>query len=287
MYEPLIRPSRAVPGDRIAVLSPSFAAPAVAPQVHEQAMRRLEELTGLEPVEYPTTRRLGASSQDRAADVSAFRDPEIRAVLATIGGEDQITVVPHLDPDLVPADPKPLLGYSDNTNLLNWLGTTASPASTAARNMALLLLAQLLLVTFGLSQIELGIPLLLRTHLDISPTTIGVLFALGTLVILTGQLPVSRVVERVHRTRALGCLAASWVLARVLGAVATASAGPTRIALLGAMLVGVHGSVGVSTARRSRAWSDSWHRIARWPERAARPSPSSTSAACSGHHLRC
>ncbi len=75
-------------------------------------------------VEYPTTRRLGASTRDRAADLNAaFADPEIRAVPATIGGEDQITDVPHLDPDLVRADPKPFLGYSDNTNLLNWLWT--------------------------------------------------------------------------------------------------------------------------------------------------------------------
>ncbi len=122
--EPLVRPRKAAAGDKVAVLSPSFAAPALAPQVHDQAMTRLAELTGLVPVEYPTTRRLGAPAQDRAADLkAAFADPEIRAVLATIGGEDQITVVPHLDPDLVRADPKPFLGYSDNTNLLNWLWT--------------------------------------------------------------------------------------------------------------------------------------------------------------------
>lgn len=124
MYKSLIHPRKAVAGDKVALLSPSFAAPAVAPEVHEQAMRRLEELTELVPVEYPTTRRLGASPRDRAADLNAaFADPEIRAVLATIGGEDQITVVPHLDADLVRADPKPFLGYSDNTNLLNWLWT--------------------------------------------------------------------------------------------------------------------------------------------------------------------
>ncbi len=105
-------------------MSPSFAAPGVAPAVHEQAMRRLTAITGLVPVEYPTTRRVGASPQDRAADLNAaFGDPDIRAVLATIGGEDQITVVPHLDPELVRADPKPFLGYSDNTNLLSWLWT--------------------------------------------------------------------------------------------------------------------------------------------------------------------
>ena len=122
MAADLLRPAKARPGDRVAVLSPSFAAPGVAPAVHEQAMRRLEQLTGLVPVEYPTTRLVGADPRARAADLSAaFADPGIRAVLATIGGEDQITVTPHLDGDLVRADPKPFLGYSDNTNLLNWL----------------------------------------------------------------------------------------------------------------------------------------------------------------------
>lgn len=117
-------PPKAAPGDKVAVLSPSFAAPGLAPAVHEQAMGRLAALTGLVPVEYPTTRRLGASARERAADLNdAFADPAVRAVLATIGGEDQITVVPHLDPRLVQADPKPFLGYSDNTNLLSWLWT--------------------------------------------------------------------------------------------------------------------------------------------------------------------
>jgi muramoyltetrapeptide carboxypeptidase LdcA involved in peptidoglycan recycling len=125
----LVHPPKARPGDKVAVLSPSFAAPAVAPEVHEQALRRLKDVTGVVPVEYPTTRRLGASPQDRAADLNAaFADPEIRAVLATIGGEDQITVVPHLDPALVTADPKPFLGYSDNTNILNWLWTNGVAA---------------------------------------------------------------------------------------------------------------------------------------------------------------
>lgn len=87
-------------------------------------MRRLTEVTGLVPVEYPTTRRVGADPRDRAADLNAaFADPEIRAVLATIGGEDQIMVVSHLNPGLVRADPKPFCGYSDNTNLLSWLWT--------------------------------------------------------------------------------------------------------------------------------------------------------------------
>lgn len=121
---PAISPPKARPGDRVAVLSPAFAAPAVAPGIHEQGMRRLRELTGLEPVEYPTTRMLDASPEARAADVNAaLADPGIRAILATIGGDDQITVTRHVDTALLAADPKPFLGFSDNTNLLNlWWG---------------------------------------------------------------------------------------------------------------------------------------------------------------------
>jgi muramoyltetrapeptide carboxypeptidase LdcA involved in peptidoglycan recycling len=118
----LTHPPKARAGDKVAVLSPSFAAPGFAPEVHEQAMERLAKLTGLVSVEYPTTRRLGASARDRAADLNAaFADPAIRGVVMTIGGDDQITVVPHLDANTIRSDPKPVLGYSDNTNALNWL----------------------------------------------------------------------------------------------------------------------------------------------------------------------
>jgi muramoyltetrapeptide carboxypeptidase LdcA involved in peptidoglycan recycling len=116
-------PPKLRPGDRVAVVSPASAAPEHFPALHEQAMRRLRDDFGLEPVEYPTTRRQGTAAE-RAADLTAaFADPSIRAVLATIGGDDQITVLPHLDPAPFRADPKPFFGYSDNTNVLNWLWT--------------------------------------------------------------------------------------------------------------------------------------------------------------------
>ncbi len=124
MRGPLVQPPKLRPGDKVAVLSPSFAAPAVAPEVHEQALRRFAELTQLVPVEFPTTRKLGAPAVERAADFNAaLADREIRAILASIGGEDQIRVVPHLDAGPLRGDPKPFLGYSDNTNILNWFWT--------------------------------------------------------------------------------------------------------------------------------------------------------------------
>jgi hypothetical protein len=57
----------------VAVVSPSFAAAGAFPALHEQAMRRLAEVTGLIPVEYPTTRQVGAAPQARAADINAAR----------------------------------------------------------------------------------------------------------------------------------------------------------------------------------------------------------------------
>jgi muramoyltetrapeptide carboxypeptidase LdcA involved in peptidoglycan recycling len=115
-------PSKPRPGDRVAVLSPSSGLPQIFPEVFELGLRRLTETFGLQPVEYPTTRRLDASAADRAADLhAAFADPQITAILASIGGDDQITVIPHLDRDLIAANPKPFFGYSDNTNLHHFL----------------------------------------------------------------------------------------------------------------------------------------------------------------------
>jgi muramoyltetrapeptide carboxypeptidase LdcA involved in peptidoglycan recycling len=118
----LVHPAKVAPGARVAILSPAAGLPAVFPHVYELGIERLTRAYGLVPVEYPTTRESSASAADRARDIhAAFADPSIGAVLASIGGEDQITVIPHLDDDLLRDNPKPFFGYSDNTNLLNHL----------------------------------------------------------------------------------------------------------------------------------------------------------------------
>jgi muramoyltetrapeptide carboxypeptidase LdcA involved in peptidoglycan recycling len=117
-----VHPNKPRPGDRIAIVSPSAGLPGQFPLPYELGLRRLRDDFDLVPVEYPTTRTMGASPVARAADLhAAFGDPSIAAVLASIGGDDQITVLPHLDPELLRANPKPFFGYSDNTNLLAYL----------------------------------------------------------------------------------------------------------------------------------------------------------------------
>jgi muramoyltetrapeptide carboxypeptidase LdcA involved in peptidoglycan recycling len=118
----LAYPPKPTPGDRVAVLSPSAGLPAIFPDVYELGLRRLRDTFGLEPVEYATTREIGADPRERARDIhAAFADPSVRAVITTVGGDDQITLMRHLDDDLLRAHPKPFFGASDNTNLLNHL----------------------------------------------------------------------------------------------------------------------------------------------------------------------
>ncbi|TCC46078.1 LD-carboxypeptidase [Kribbella capetownensis] len=116
-------------GDKVAIVSPSRGLPEIFPGPYELGLRRLRDDFKLIPVEYPTTRVLRATPQERAADLhAAWSDPSIRAVIATIGGDDQLTVLKHLDPLVFQADPKPFFGYSDNTNLLNFLYSLGLPA---------------------------------------------------------------------------------------------------------------------------------------------------------------
>jgi muramoyltetrapeptide carboxypeptidase LdcA involved in peptidoglycan recycling len=122
--EPLRYPAKPAPGDKVAIVSPSGGLPEILPLPFELGLRRLREEFGLIPVEYPTTRVLAADPAARAADLhAAFADPEIKAVICSIGGEDQITVLPQLDAELLRAHPKPFFGYSDATNLLTYLHT--------------------------------------------------------------------------------------------------------------------------------------------------------------------
>lgn len=120
--------------------------------------------------------------------------------------------------------------------------TAAGPTTGRVRfrpglNYVLLLVTQLLLVTFGMAQLESGVPLAVRDQLYGSTSLIGLLYAIGTLVVLLGQMPVSRWVERVHKTRALVCMALVWAGAWLLGFAASTVDGRLRSGFLVAMIV--------------------------------------------------
>jgi muramoyltetrapeptide carboxypeptidase len=61
---------------------------------------------------------LAGQDRDRAADINAmFADPQVRAIFAVRGGWGCARLLPYLDYDLIRANPKPLIGYSDITAL--------------------------------------------------------------------------------------------------------------------------------------------------------------------------
>jgi hypothetical protein len=92
--------------------------PEIFPEVFELGLQRLQQLFQLVPVEYPTTRKLNSPLPERARDLhAAFADPEIKGIISSIGGIDEIKLLKYLDAELIKANPKPFFGYSDNTNL--------------------------------------------------------------------------------------------------------------------------------------------------------------------------
>jgi muramoyltetrapeptide carboxypeptidase LdcA involved in peptidoglycan recycling len=118
----MIRPPHLRPGDRLAALTASWGGPGAFPDRYEAGVRQLEDAFGVEVVELPGTRRppdeLAVDPASRAADLhAALTDPTIAGIVATIGGDDAIRVLPHVDLGLIRAHPKVLVGYSDTTLL--------------------------------------------------------------------------------------------------------------------------------------------------------------------------
>ena len=126
------KPERLRPGDIVAVVSPSWGGPCAFPGVYENGLKVLRGW-GLKIKEFPSARSGAAFLREnprfRAEDINAaFFDPEVKAVIASIGGNDSVRILPFLDKQAISANPKILLGYSDTTTLhvfLNLLGVAS------------------------------------------------------------------------------------------------------------------------------------------------------------------
>jgi len=120
--EALIRPRRLSPGDRIAAVSPSWGGPGTFPARYAAGKRQFEQAFGIEVVEMAHTLApadwLRANPKARAEDLmAAFADPDIAGIVASIGGDDAIRLIPHLDLELIRRNPKVFIGFSDTTSL--------------------------------------------------------------------------------------------------------------------------------------------------------------------------
>jgi muramoyltetrapeptide carboxypeptidase LdcA involved in peptidoglycan recycling len=118
----LIKPRRLQAGDKVAVVSPSWGGPAAVPHRYAVGKRQLEQLFGLQVVEMPHALApadyIARHPEARAADLmQAFADPDIAGIISSIGGDDSIRLLPHLDLKVIGANPKVFLGFSDTTAL--------------------------------------------------------------------------------------------------------------------------------------------------------------------------
>lgn len=116
-------------GDKVAIVSPSFAAPGKWPHVYELGLQRIKDVFGLVPVEFPVTKKIGASKEERSKDlIDAFENKEIKAVVASLGGDDQVTYIKNLPKEPFVNNPKPFFGYSDNSHFVNHLWLNGIPS---------------------------------------------------------------------------------------------------------------------------------------------------------------
>jgi muramoyltetrapeptide carboxypeptidase LdcA involved in peptidoglycan recycling len=111
------------PGDEIRIVAPSSAWNAERAKQYERAKKKLETL-GFN-VNYgkymePATHLDAVDVKLRAKDINdAYRDNSVKAIMALNGGWLANSLLPYLDWDVIKANPKPFIGYSDITVLLN------------------------------------------------------------------------------------------------------------------------------------------------------------------------
>lgn len=106
----------------MAAVTSSWGGPGELPHRYEAGKRQLEDAFGVTVVEMPHTLAgpafLADHPQARVDDLhAALADPDIAGIVSTIGGEDSIHLLPRIDQDLIAANPKVYLGYSDSTIL--------------------------------------------------------------------------------------------------------------------------------------------------------------------------
>jgi muramoyltetrapeptide carboxypeptidase LdcA involved in peptidoglycan recycling len=125
----LIRPPRLEPGDTIGIVSPSWGGAGKFPHRVEQGVKHLRSLgfqVEIAPHALNHKGYVSDTPENRAQDIhDLFADPEVKAILAAIGGDHSCHFLPLIDFDLITGNPKVFMGYSDITvlNVAIWAKT--------------------------------------------------------------------------------------------------------------------------------------------------------------------
>ena len=117
----LVTPPALRPGDTVGIVSPAwFGGETFVPRA-QAGMRRLEALgfrVLVAPHAFNNRDHVSDTAQHRADDLNAMvANPDVRMILATIGGTHTAEVLPFLDWELIRRNPKIVMGCSDITTL--------------------------------------------------------------------------------------------------------------------------------------------------------------------------
>ena len=113
-----MRPLRS--GDTIGIVAPAFAPDPKIYDIACAALGRRGFATKLFGVSGEQFGRMSAPDTVRTEALhDAFRDPLVGAIICARGGHGSGRLLEQLDAGLIAANPKPFVGYSDITNLLN------------------------------------------------------------------------------------------------------------------------------------------------------------------------
>lgn len=120
---------RLIPGSTIGIVSPSWGGAGAFPHRAEQGVKSLHQL-GFNAIFAPHARNnkrfVSDTAANRAQDIhDMFADRDVKAIIASIGGDHSCHLLPLLDFDLIANNPKIFMGYSDITvlNVAIWKKT--------------------------------------------------------------------------------------------------------------------------------------------------------------------
>ena len=119
----LTKPRRLAKGDKIATVSPcnGWAGDVAIKWKYDLGVLRLQK-AGLQVVAAPNSLRgsdyLSKNPEARAEDIMwAFENNDVHAIIANVGGNDSIKIIPFIDPEIISNNSKIFIGYSDVMNI--------------------------------------------------------------------------------------------------------------------------------------------------------------------------
>jgi muramoyltetrapeptide carboxypeptidase len=134
----MVKPAALRPGATLAVVSPASAAKAELVQAGIECLHGLGYRTVLMPHALDRGPLYYAGTvEQRVGDLlAAFADPGVDGILCTRGGWGSAELLPYLDAELIRANAKVFVGYSDHTSIHVWLAREAGLVSFYAPMVA-------------------------------------------------------------------------------------------------------------------------------------------------------